>query len=280
MKFEFFTLGGSQFWEDVFFYQKWRIQRNYETKKCRLLDPWDIRRHEGTFESCRKAFFRYIEIYELSRQKGPMIVMFHGLFDSKNIFKPLWREALKDGFEAAAVNYPSTQKHIESHVRQLTFFMEHLEDIKEVSFVTKGTGGLILRYMLKLNSPWQKRIKIKRIVQVNPPNQGSRLFSKLNNSRISRMIFGPMLGDCSPAKAMYVPEFPKDAEFGIINCESWGKWFLSLLPKSMGQALYRKDDALLNSAKDVAEIKSFHLNPFNDEIVVEKTMNFIKKGKF
>lgn len=280
MKFEFFTLGGSQFWEDVFFYQKWRIQRNYETKKCRLLDPWDIRRHEGTFESCRKAFFRYIETYELSRQKGPMIVMFHGLFDSKNIFKPLWREALKDDFEAAAVNYPSTQKHIESHVRQLDFFMEHLEDVKEVSFVTKGCGGLILRYMLKLNSPWQKRIKIKRIVQVNPPNQGSRLFGKLNNSRIARMIFGPMLGDCAPAKAMYVPEFSNKTEFGIINCDSWGSWLLKLLPKTLSQALYRPDEALLTGAKDTAEIKSFHLNPFKDETVVEKTMNFIKNGKF
>ncbi len=280
MRFDFFTLGGSQFWEDVFFYQKWRIQRNFETKKCRLLDPWDIRRHEGTFESCRKAFFKYIEIHELSRQRGPMVVMFHGLFDSKNIFKPLWRAALKDDFEAAAVNYPSTQKHIESHVRQLDFFMEHLEDIKEVYFVTKGVGGLILRYMLKMNSPWQKKIKVKRIVQINPLNRGSKLFEKLNRSRILRMIFGPMLGDCTETKATYIPQFSENMEFGIISYDSWIKSLLKLLPPKMQSVLFSEDENRLDGAKDVAELKGFRLNPLKNEAVVEKTMNFIKNGKF
>ena len=68
MRFDFFTLGGSQFWEDVFFYQKWRIQRNYKTKQYRLLDNWDIRRAEGRFENCRRAFLKYIEVFQLSRQ--------------------------------------------------------------------------------------------------------------------------------------------------------------------------------------------------------------------
>ena len=56
----FYTMGGGHFWEDVFFYQKWRIQRNYISKKCRLLDNWDISRFEGSFEECRKSFIQYI----------------------------------------------------------------------------------------------------------------------------------------------------------------------------------------------------------------------------
>lgn len=121
MGFEFFTFGGSQFWADVFFYQKWRIQRNCVSKSYRLLDSWDIVRHRGTFEECRKAFVNYIDIYELPRQSGPMIVMLHGFGENKNIFKPLWRKALDRGYMAAAVNYPSMQCNIESHVRQLIF---------------------------------------------------------------------------------------------------------------------------------------------------------------
>ena len=110
MKFNFFTCGGGQFWEDVFFYQKWRIQRHYKTQEFRLLDPWDIRRYEGSFGECRQAFVTYISMYQLARQKGHMIVMLHGLGETKNIFKPLWREALKRGYLAAAINYPSTRK--------------------------------------------------------------------------------------------------------------------------------------------------------------------------
>lgn len=145
MRFEFFTMGGSQLWEDVFFYQKWRIQRNYRTKEYRLLDPWDVQRHSGGFENCRRAFLDYIEIYEISRQRGHMVIMLHGLGDSKNIFKPLWRAVLKEGMMAAAINYPSTRKRIDSHVRQLDFLLNHLEDVQEVSFVTKGVGGIVLR---------------------------------------------------------------------------------------------------------------------------------------
>ena len=149
MKFNFFTCGGGQFWEDVFFYQKWRIQRHYKTQEFRLLDPWDIRRYEGSFGECRQAFVTYISMYQLARQKGHMIVMLHGLGETKNIFKPLWREALKRGYLAAAINYPSTRKSLESHVKQLNFFLNHLEDVQEISFITNGMGGLLLKKLLE-----------------------------------------------------------------------------------------------------------------------------------
>ena len=87
MKFNFFTFGGSQFWEDVFFYQKWRIQRNYHSKIYRLLDNWDIKRAEGSFEQCRKAFVKYIEVYEIPRQSGELIILLHGLGNTKNVFQ-------------------------------------------------------------------------------------------------------------------------------------------------------------------------------------------------
>ena len=42
MKFNFFTLGGRFRWEDIYNYHDWRIQRNIQTGKYRLLDPNDI----------------------------------------------------------------------------------------------------------------------------------------------------------------------------------------------------------------------------------------------
>lgn len=281
MKFEFFTLGGCQFWEDVFFYQKWRIQRNFETKQCRLLDPWDIRRFSGSFEECRKAFFKYIDIYELSRQKGHMIIMLHGLFDSKNIFKPLWREALKNGYMAAAINYPSTQKHLESHVRQLDFFLNNLEDVQEISFVTKGVGGLILRSLLNVKeSPWQKRLKIRRIVQVAPPNKGSKLFGYLSQHKVMNMIFGPMLNDAKPDKVSYIPEFSNETEFGIIASNSIIEKAIKVLPESTRNSLLGRNETYLKNAKEIVSVNNWHWNPFSNKEIVEKTINFIKFGSF
>lgn len=280
MQIEFFTLGGSQFWEDVFFYQKWRIQRNYDTKEYRLLDPWDIRRHSGTFEECRQAFLKYIEIYELSRQRGHMIIMLHGLGDSKNIFKPMWRAALQHGYMAAAINYPSTRKRIDAHVRQLEFLLNNLEDVQEVSFITKGCGGVILRKLLSIESPWQKKLKINRIVQVCPPNQGSRFFRFLAKWRFFNWILGPMLKELTPEAALHLPNFASNRVFGIISADYPFKGLGNFMPKRIRDILPGEDEATLTNAKETIHISNSKLNVFENKKVVNACINFLKKGTF
>ena len=260
----FYTFGGSQFWEDVFYYQKWRIQRNYKEKIYRLLDNWDIQRAEGTFEECRKAFLHFIEVYQLSRQRGHMIIMLHGLGDSKNIFKPMWRKAIKESFLAAALNYPSTLKNTEGHVRQIDFMLNHLQDVSEVSFITKGVGGIILRRLLALDSPWRQKLKIGRIVQVCPPNQGSRLFHRLCGSSFIKGILGPMVGEIVPPKSALWPDFSQDLDVGIIAFSD----------------LFAKKEEAARPGKKTLYIKNYRLNPFNNNDVVDAAIKFIKFGKF
>ena len=281
MRFDFFTLGGSQLWEDIFFYQKWRIQRHFESKKCRLLDPWDIKRHQGSFDECAKAFFKYIEIYELPRQKGHMIVMLHGLFDSKNIFKPLWRAALANHYYAAAINYPSTQKSISAHASQIEVFLNNLADISEISFVTKGIGALVLRELLcRTDCEWQKKLKICRIVEIAPPNQGSRLFAKLADSKLPNLIFGPALKDATPKKVAFIPNIDPKFELGIIDCGNWWINLIRLLPEQYRRNLLADNEAFSETAKEIVKVKNFKFNPINNKIIVNKAMNFIKTGSF
>lgn len=281
MKFDFFTFGGSQLWEDIFFYQKWRIQRHFESKKCRLLDPWDIQRHTGNFDECLKAFYKYIEIYELPRQKGHMIILIHGLFDSKNIFKPLWRAALANKLGAAAVNYPSSQKSLEAHVSQFETFLNNLVDISEISFVTKGVGVLILRELLnRKNMEWKKRIKVNRIVEINPTNQGSKLFAKLAKFKFANLIFGPMLKDATPAKVAYVPDLDASFETGVINCGSPLNNIISYLPDDYQKKIYSDNETISENAKEYINIKNWHFNPFKNAEIILQTLYFIKNGSF
>lgn len=280
MQFDFFTLGGSQFWEDVFFYQKWRIQRNCNSKTYRLLDNWDIKRHEGSFENCRLAFVKYIEIYEISRQKGHMVIMLHGLGDSKNIFKPLWRKAIESGYMAAAINYPSTRKNIDSHVRQLDFLLNHLEDVQEVSFVTKGVGGIILRKLMSGESLWRQSIKINRIVEVSPPNQGSAFLTKLGEYKLFRFILGPMLKELSKKDVDKIPDFPKDIEVGVISRKSVMLGFGHFLPRSFKNKLPSPEEVKLINAKETINIAGSEINPFKNLRIVNACVNFLKKGSF
>ncbi len=283
MSFNFFTFGGGQFWEDVFFYQKWRIQRHYKTQEFRLLDPWDICRYRGSFGECRQAFVSYIEMYQLARQKGHMIIMLHGLSETKNIFKPLWREALKRGFLAAAINYPSTRKSVDSHTKQLNFFLNHLEDVHEISFITNGMGGFILKNLLEQNpsEPWKKNLKCRRAVLINPPFQGNSFAKMLYKYRVFRWLFGPMLREaCCVSSLKNNPIFPK-MEIGVITTHDNDDWgMLRLFPNFIKNYFNTSDSSLWNKVKETVFILNNHWNPLKNKKIVNASLNFIKNGKF
>lgn len=280
MGYNFYTLGGSQFWEDVFYYQKWRIQRNYKTKTYRLLDNWDIRRAEGTFDNCRRAFLKYIEVFQLSRQKGHMVILLHGLGDGKNIFKPLWREIIKHGLSAAAINYPSTRKRIDGHVRQLDFFMNHLEDIEEVSFVTKGIGGLILRKLLSFDSPWRHKIKIQHIVEINPTNPETPLFEKMSKFRLCNYVLGPILQDLSQKNMQIIPVFKNPEQVGIIQYNSLWTRICQWFPQNIRQYFPNIESSNLNGVKNTISINGYRCCPIKNEQVILKCVKFLTQGKF
>ena len=277
---DFYTLGGGHFWEDIFFYQKWRIQRNCISKKCRLLDNWDIRRFEGNFEECRQAFLKYIEVYEIARQKGHMIIMLHGWGDSKNIFKPLWRAALKENYLAAAVNFPSTQKDIDGHVRQLDFFLNHLEDVAQVSFVTKGVSSLLMRRLFSLKTPWQEKLKIGRIVEIAPLNHGSFMLEKMSRSKILDFVIGPMGREMNPHKVNKLPPLPKEIESGIIVSESWMMKLGEVLTNARMEETTLEEEKRTANAKEVVRIDSHRPNIISDQRVIDATMNFLTTGLF
>lgn len=280
MRFNFFTFGGGQFWEDVFFYQKWRIQRHYKTKEFRLLDPWDIKRYEGGFEECRQAFVKYISIYQMPRQRGHMIIMLHGLADSKNVFKPMWRAALKENFLAAAVNFPSTRKRTDSFVKQLNFFLNHLEDVQEVSFISLGIGGIVLRKLLASNEPWLSQLKINRAVEVCPPNQGSFLLTKLSKFKFFRFILGPVISEMDRAHALEWQKLRLKTEVGVIYTHQTKRGLLRFLPQVCSRLFCTREQAFLPQARDDVFIVNWHLNPFKNKHIVEACLHFIKHGYF
>lgn len=278
--FEFFTLGGSQRWEDVFFYQKWRIQRNYKTKQYRLLDNWDIRRAEGSFDDCYKSFVKYIEIYQLSRQHGHMVIMLHGLAQSKNMFQPLWRAITSYGLMAAAINYPSTYKRVDAHVRQLDFFLNHLEDVSEVSFIVYGSGALILRKLLYFDAAWKKKIKIGKIIEINPLSKGCVLYQKLGKYKLWRKILGPILADLSPSSAQKIPEYNPQYKVGIIRCKTIPMKLCSWLPKKIRKILPFSQGHTHGHIREIQKIKSNTFTVLSNLDVVSKCILFLKDGAF
>lgn len=280
MKFNFFTMGGSQFWEDVFFYQKWRIQRHYKSKKYRLLDNWDIQRASGTFEECRKAFVKFIEVYEIPRQSGNLVILLHGLGETKSIFRPLWKAFIDKGYNVAAINYPSTRKPMRYHIRQLEFFLTHCEDIHNVSFITKGEGCLLLRMLLSGTYGWQDNFKIDKVININPINSGSDLFEILSRYKIFNYIFGPMLKEGSPRQAQSISKLPAETNLGLIFCETWINKLTAPIVERFKSLPLKSDVPESSFSKKQLRIKNNKLKIFNNEELLNACIEFVEKGNF
>ncbi len=279
MKFlTFFTFGGHQFWEDVFYYQRWRIQRNFWSKRCRILDPWDIRRGVGTYMECKKKFEDIKQIYELPKQKGHMVIMLHDLLSNKNVFKKMWKEFVKTGFEVASINYPSTRRDIKIHAKQIEFFLNNLEGINKVSFVTHGVGGIILRYVLRKNSKWRERLEIGRVVQICPPNNGSTFLEEIYRFKIFREYFGPMLYSLRPINAQKIPKFSKSLEYGIITSSTKRNWNPFIKGKNDGAFL--EEETKLQNCKHYYNADNFLPLVIKSRPVIAACIRFIKNGDF
>ncbi len=280
MTFCFFTLGGKQLWEDVFYYQKWRIQRHWRTKKYRLLDKWDICRATGTFEQCRKDFVKLIEAYEIKRQSGKLVILLHGLGESKNVFKSLWKHLENQGFNVAAINYPSTKKSMKAHLDQLDFLLTHIEDVNEVSFITKGTGCLLLRHLLANSFEWNKKFNIGKIINVNPTNCGSGFCAALFHFKLFRFILGPSLKDCTPLYAQRTPRISSKIPTGLVFCETYTDKILKPITKRYEGIHIPGEITEQDFGTHQIYIKNVHINVFDNPQLLEKCVSFLKNGKF
>jgi len=278
MKFDFFTFGGAVFWEDVFFYQKWRIQRHCLTKSYRLLDSWDIRRASGTFESCQRAFIKYIDCYEITKQKGKLIILLHGYMDSKNIFKKFWRKLVNTNTTVAALNYPSLFRTSFATAHQLLFFLNHMEDINEVSFVTKGGGNLVLQHMLNLPlelQTFREKMRIDNVVEINPVYKESLLCELLCRFKFFRFLLGPMIKDFTDENLKKIPGLPKDVHFLKIFSDSAGYrlyvGILKFLRIPVDDDVYPKKNSIY--------IRSSSFKALNNDEILNYTVKFLNNGK-
>lgn len=278
MSFSFFTFGGSLFWEDVFFYQKWRIQRHCFTKKYRLLDSWDIRRASGTFDVCQKAFIKYIESYEIPKQSNSMVILLHGYMDSKNIFKPLWRKFNLTNMSVAALNYPSLFRNSLASAHQLLFFLNHMENIEELSFVTKGCGNLVLRKTLDLPIEMQtfrNNTRILNIVEVNPVLKGNILCDFLNRYKILRAIFGPMTFDMTEKGIKSLPGIASE----INKLTIFSKSIVKILFDNILKTYHFSEEDKKIKEKNVVYLKKHYFNVMANEEVLNCVVKFINNGK-
>ena len=281
MNFVFFTLGGKQLWEDLFFYQGWRIQRHVITRRCRLLDDWDIRRESGQIAVCRAAFLKYAEVFQLPKPKSKAVFFIHGFGGTKDSFAKMAKEFQSAGYTPIAINYSSFYRTFDSVVEQINALIKNLNGIKELNFVAYGLGGLVLRKLLSKSWEWQNKMRIGRVVIIDTPNRGALWGEEASHSPLWLKILGPMTMIYSPDFFDQVPDFSPNIDVGAIT--TWHPFLQRLqrfLPRSWRNLFQNPKHNSTKNTKATVTFKSSYFNGCKDKKVISHCINFIKSGKF
>ena len=277
MNVPFFTCGGLFWWVDRYFYADWRIQECIWTKRCRLLDPYRIRRASGKFGDCYQALMKFVNDWEIPQPPKKAVVFLHGLYQGTAGFEKMGSHFDKD-YETAAFSYPMLRYDIVRTVDALNKFLDKRADIGELNFVATGIGGLILRAALSGNPDWAK--KVGRSVFIAVGSRGYAQLRQYHDKKWFRWVFGRMADLLLPEYAVAgIP--PMSKEFALIMAgREDGKGVCPWL-NGDNDGILRVADAKDKTAK--ADFLAMNrLNPLllTDDQIIGLTYGFVKNGQF
>ena len=272
------TLGGTQLWRDSHVFAGWRIQENVLTGHARLLDPEDTRRAWGSYAQVKARLDDLRRIENIQPPSKHLVLLVHGILRSTGTFSALEIALIEAGFDAVAISYPSTRSTIEEHADGLARLLDRQEGSETVSFVTHSMGGLVVRHLLRQDEAWQRRIAVRRIVLIAPPNQGSAVARLLKDIPAYRWIYGAAGQQLTPAEVSKIPliEHP----FAIVAGGTGdGEGFNPLLPGD-DDGTVALAETRLEGALDFLVVPEIHAIISNHPDTIRATINFLKHGGF
>ena len=186
------TMGGRQFWSDVWIGGGARIQRNVWTGHHRTLDAANRRIVFGSRPVCltsarkmvsgRQSMARDIR----SSRQATLIVFLHGLYQSRKSLQRLENRLACLGWSTMAIGYPSAVASIQDHAGQVNRLLDQTHGYSRIIFVGHSLGGLVARAALADPGGWHARMTVAGLIQLGTPNQGAQLASWLRRRRVIR----------------------------------------------------------------------------------------------
>lgn len=114
------------------------------------------------------------------------VVLAHGLMNRPVVMKLLESALERLGYKVVNWGYPSRDKTVEEHARDLGTMVKSLNETDTLHFVGFSLGGLIVRYFLAHDPPPHAG----RAVLIAPPNHGSERADQLYRYAWFRTIWG------------------------------------------------------------------------------------------
>ena len=280
------TGGGMQFWTDLRNIGGWKIQQNSETGHCRLIDPTQVRRAWGNFAHCEQSLQQQLQAGKVVPPAGKVVVLLHGLVRTRNSMNVMEKHLQNQGFTTVNFGYASSRKQVNEHAVALRSVIEGLGDqVTDIYFVAHSLGNIVIRkYLHDTTNPQTNRNgdpRIRRIVMLGPPNQGSKVARTFKNSYLFQTIAGKSGDQLARdweklSKQLTTPT----AEFGIIAGGQQNENYSNFLLEGKDDYTVSVDETKLVGASDFLVHPLLHGTMMNQPIVLEATTRFFREGYF
>ncbi len=214
----------------------------------------------------------------LEAREKETVVLLHGILNKPFFMKKIEGAFIKEGYEVVNWGYPSTEKTIEEHAKDLDKSMQSLRG-KKIHFVAFSLGSILVRYYLR-HYPGSD---VGRFVMIAPPNHGSEMVDKLYSEAWFRWIYGDKsIEQLQSSNSEFLVK-----ECGIPQCEFGiiagglgdGKGFNPLL-KGDNDGTVPVESAHLEGAKDFVLLPYEHTALIFSDKTSRNAVHFIRNGKF
>ena len=274
------TLGGLQYWNDVCHRRGWRIQENAVTGHFRLLNPSDLRVAWGRRGHCEAELASLIRQGKIQPNAQRVVILLHGLLGTTRRMADMEIEfSAANEFQPINVAYSSTQNSVAKSAAFLRQLIDNLgPDVEEIYFVGHSLGNIVIRRYLNEH----KDERIRRIVMLGPPNQGSRLARIFRNNILFKAAAGRGGQELSNDWEKLQPTLatPK-CEFGIIaGAQNESNGFNNLLLEGKDDWTVSLAETRLAGAHDTYRVAAFHGHLVSHPEAIKATERFLKFGYF
>lgn len=281
------TLGGTQYWTDVRVEGGWRVQRNSYFEHFRLLNDSNVRQAWGTEAACQELLNKHIHAGNVTLHRGKVVIVLHGLLRTWNSMEPVATHLESQGYQVILFRYASSREGVAEHAKHLKSVIDALSpDVTEINFVAHSLGNIVIRHYIsdcENSAIGNVDPRIKRMVMIGPPNQGSRMARLLKNSTAFKLVAGASGNELATgweelAKNLATPKF----EFGIIAGgfgDDDSPWSNILLPGKDDFTVSERETMLVG-ARDFLVRPWLHSTIMREQEVLEATESFLDNGYF
>ena len=219
------------------------------------------------------------------RESRGTVVLLHGLGRTPRAMWPISLAARHQGYEVLNLGYRSRRGNIAAHAEAVADRLARVDPDGERGwyFVTHSLGGIVLRHAVAVGL--LDAARIRRVVMLSPPNQGSEVARFVCEHRIagpvSRRLLGPSGPELAAGDGGIVRQLPPVSfETGVIAGTRHANPFFQNVLRDDNDGTVSVSDTMVPGMSDHLVVRHGHTFIMAAPDVIRQVFTFLDTGRF